>query len=226
MKATQVKLLLALLAGVVTAQAQMVWSLAADFSSDTNPTGAWSYGAAATPGDTFVIFTVTGSGGPTNNWSNGNFPYVIFNTDAAPYAVGTVVFPGLTAILHPASDGTNAVVRWTAPAAGSYAVIAAFASADIFGATTDAHVLLNGVDLGNGSVTLNTGFAYSNLSLTLAQGATLDFSVGTGGNGYFNDSTALTVMITPASIPEPATTLSLALGLALLAGRRRIWRAR
>lgn len=172
-------------------------------------------------GDALSIFTVTGSGGPVNNWSNGTFPYVVFNTDTSLYATGSVVFPARTVALHPASDGTYAVVRWTAPGTGSYVVTAVFASADIVGASTDGHVLLNGVELAGGSVTLNDVFSYSNLNLSLVQGATLDFAVGTGGNGYGYDTTALTVMIAPASIPEPATVLCIALGLVLLGGRRR-----
>ena len=54
--------------------------------------------------------------------------------------------------LHPGPGGEYAVVRYVAPEAGEASIDAVFTGLDIFGTTTDVHVLLNGNALFDGLV--------------------------------------------------------------------------
>ena len=61
---------------------------------------------------------------------------------------GTVAVPPDVLDLHPASDGRDSVVRWSAPLAGVYEIIGFFEGLDFVGpTTTDTHVLVNGVSI-------------------------------------------------------------------------------
>jgi hypothetical protein len=126
------------------------------------------------------------------------------------YGPNTPLAP-LDMILHPAANNDYAVVRWTAPAAGSYTVTAAWSDVDPHGgngATGD--IVLNGVTLfstswSNGGAGLPAG----PLVLSLAAGDRLDFLTGSAGD-YSFDSTAFNATV--AAVPEPATWALLALG--------------
>jgi hypothetical protein len=199
----------------------MVWDANADFNnaSTGNPNGVWTYGydAQSAPGyqlkpfDTFSIGTLTA-------W-----------TDATHVSLGAPTFarndsrsfvnglpPGQIA-LHPGPDGNGdaAILRFTAPADGVYAVTAQFFAGD--SGETDAWLIKNDeaatpfASLGVTSV--NPSFA--SRAIQLAAGETLDFVVGNHGDFFF-DTTPLSVQI--ASVPEPTTALMLLVGSMLVAG--------
>lgn len=205
-----------------------VYDAAADFSSTSNPNGVWSYGWEASTGATFILDTDHLDSGTISSWrgdiaGDGN-PGVYRNDTGAAVSLGTVVFPPDTALLfHPGPGGQNAVVRFTAPATGSYVVQAGFTGQDfVGGTTTDVHVLDNNVSIFNGAVNGYGNFTgLSPDTLFLTAGDTIDFTVGYGNNGTFlYDSTRLDATITTAGVPDGGSTLGLLsfglLGLGLL----------
>ena len=98
--------------------------------------------------------------------------------------------------LHPGPQNEFSVLRWTAPAAGEYAVSASFLSI-AERATTDVHILHAGQALLKGYVNLNDqgpNLAWSK-TIAMRQGETLDFAVGSGNANYGGDNTGLTLTI-------------------------------
>jgi PEP-CTERM motif len=223
-----------LAAAAFIGQAQAA-NVATEFSVGSNPGGAWSYGWAPNLGTGFdlALFNWTFGSGPNvaGGWSvqdpaivpDAN-PSVLWlnNGSGTLFSYSTISAPSRSVNLHPGASGELAVVRWTAPTAGEYLISGAFRGNDVSGTTTDVHVLHNNVALVNGAV---SGFADTegfSQTLFLAAGDRLDFAVGTGGNGFFNDSTGLSAII--SAVPEPSSYAMLFAGLgviAVMARRRR-----
>jgi hypothetical protein len=109
-------------------------------------------------------------------------PYVSFNPN--PHAICAVpLWPAQKVVLHSGSQGEYSAARWTAPAAGEYAISSIFRGTGCF-TKVDVHVLHNGKSRYDSFVNL---FGHGDLEkytakLTLAQGDTLDFVVGWGGS--------------------------------------------
>jgi hypothetical protein len=179
------------------------WDAANDFSLTSNPNGAWSYGWSTSRGSAFSFMTAT------ENFENSGFyiweesasqelPFVGHNGMAADANFATVTVPAGTMAMHPGGFGENAIVRWTAPAAGIYSVAATFTGRDYVGPTsTDVAVLRNGAELWSDEV---DGYlvsrSYSSNSVVMAGGDTLDFTVGFGADGnYLFDSTGFAAQI-------------------------------
>lgn len=190
-------------------------------NSPSNPNGVWSYGSEPNPGGTFTAFTdFVGNegaycqGAGWNPGPNGPPPYV---TDC-----------NTTIGMHPGpylSQYSDDVVRWTAPAAGTYDVAGYFAAATPGGyppsITTD-YVLLNGTTVDTIGIDGNLGTDQSNFDMMLSvnQGDDVDFVVTLGGAPYFYNWTAFDATITSES-PEPANASLVLLGIVLLAAARR-----
>jgi hypothetical protein len=126
--------------------------------------------------------------------------------------------------MHPGPNGEYSLVRFTAPYASAFQLVTSFTGIDFVGpTTTDVHVLLNSAPIFNGAVAgFGTGPSFTT-SLTLAKGDTVDFAVGFGTDGTYNfDSTGIAATL--SSVPEPALSILLALGLAglgVVAARRK-----
>jgi hypothetical protein len=108
------------------------------------------------------------------------------------------------------------VIRFTAPNAGSFALDSSFTGLDFVGpTTTDVHVLLDGSSIFNGIVDgfgAGSGPSFTT-TLTLQKGDIVDFAVGYGTNqNYLFDSTGITATL--SSVPEPASVILQAIGLA------------
>ncbi len=171
-----------------------------DFSAAQNPAGAWSYGYRSGGGQ-FTPSAVHNQqfGGGLDSWSPGTCcPSVTRNsTGQTQTYAGVVTQPADLLNLHPGPSGERSVVRWTAPAAGTYAVAGRFQGIDTAGTTTDVLVTKNGAEEFSSSVTGYGAQAPFSLSLTLAAGDVVEFSGGYGANGtYDDDSTGLAVSIT------------------------------
>jgi hypothetical protein len=110
-------------------------------------------------------------------------------------------------------SGEFGVYRFTAPAAGQYSLAWSFVGADLAGATTDAHVLVNNSSIFDGNV---NGFGPGSgpsftTTLTLAVGDRVDFAVGFGTDGGpNNDATGISAQL--SAVPEPSTLALASLG--------------
>jgi hypothetical protein len=176
----------------------------ADFSALSNPTGAWSYGSRASPNAPFTVYPVHRStyGASLPMWSLGSHPYVLSNTSSVAQTYETVSIPPDVLGLHPGANGERSIVRWTAAHDGLMRVKGYFMGIDTGGTTTDVTITHNGAaQLFSARVNGSGSNSRVNFSFTrqVAAGNVLEFSVGHGGNGYANDSTALSASILPAS---------------------------
>jgi hypothetical protein len=175
----------------VDIQIRRVWDISVDFPVAGVPS-PWSSGQTATLGAAFFRNNVYGPGPGEIYWSGGtSFPYLIKNL--SPLAHG---IPTNYAALHPGCEKPDyAVLRWTAPQAGSYLVNGKFLAGHNGAVST--HVLRNGLA---SSPLLAVAVTYvdealpPNTTLSLTAGETLDFVVGNAGNCN-SDSTPLEVRI-------------------------------
>jgi len=180
-----------------------VYDVAADFSTNSNPNGVWSYGYATNLGGSLILYTDTSysSASVIGWWHNIAYqtPAVFYNrTDHATTAGdGTPNLGPHQAVFHPGPDNEYSTYRFTAPAAGNYLLQASFVGADIEGTTTDVHVLLNDSSIFDGIVTgfgPGTGPSFST-NLVLQTNDRVDFEVGDGTSGFFSDSTGIQAIL-------------------------------
>lgn len=209
--------LLMCLSGV--AHAAVVADFVADFSSTSNPSGAWSYGYTTSLGGSLSLFT-----NMLDRSGSGDFRYD-WNTGPSTPLVG-VLIPAASAssgILHPGATGVYADARYTVQSAFTAYLDTAFAIGDA--TTTDVHVLLNGVSLFDAPIDGATPTQVFQASFAVQAGDTIDFVAGMGSNGSNQfDTTYFTATLSGSPIPEPMTiaVLSVGLGGLSLARRRRV----
>lgn len=227
-KAASVACALALVYAVNAGAAPLTWNAAEDFSVSRTG-GPWSYGTTGTSlNGAFNAFSQAASIGGYDYWSGSSYAQI---GKAGPFgfASGTMSVPAGSLNASPGSSGEYAILRFTAQTAGAYSIDATFWGDDFAGpTTTDVHVRSNGSDLFAGDIASfgqSNGLSWSG-PIMLAAGQTLDFAVGYGANRTYNyDNTGLGVTISKvdASVPEPNTMATIALGIGLLAflGRRR-----
>jgi hypothetical protein len=188
--------------------------IAASFSATSNPNGPWSYGTFTESTSTFTLFTVSGTscGGGIPFWSApGGFPIVEVNNTGSTQSCGTVTVPTDTLDLHPQDlAGTDADVRWTAPASGTYQISGSYSALD--STTTFDSILVNGASVFSTNIDSSNKSANFALTKTLVAGSTIDFTVNCCSGldqDYFFDSTGLqgTINLNSTATPEPSTLL-------------------
>lgn len=202
-------ILTVLLSGIICSAANIV----GDFpTTATNPNGPWTYGSSPTVGGTFTPFSLG-----------------IFTDTPALHGFlgagdGSVYLPEVTGdsgsvnldtnflMMHPFSDGTAPVVRWTAPSAGLWVINGTFRIQDDSPTGVTVYILRDGVTEFSSVLDEPVETANFNIMFTLASGANIDFVVGYNGN-YGFDSTGLQGSITSPT-PEPGTAGLLLAGLA------------
>ena len=194
-----------------------------------NPTGQWSYfyqagssgSSAEYAAGTPVLYSAADH---TNDWysqSNGflkgyvhdfgyNVPMVVTNTSPDPAGQNTVYGAHVNfaeLLVHPGPPGSGGhydIVRWTAPATGTYAINSnwriAHGAAIVWGVFQDHSSLL-----ASGTST-STGTGY-NASLSLNAGQTLDFIVGLAGGGFGGATTGINAKIQRTDGDCPATCI-------------------
>ncbi len=191
------------------------YNAVSDFSTTSNPTGAWSYGYKATSTSAFTRYT--GNGQPwagiytwSPNSGGGCCLMVAKNTTGTTTTYGgSITQPADMLNLHPGAGGEQSTVRWTAPSAGTYQVKGRFQGIDTGGTTTNVRILHKGVQVQSGGVNGYGSQAAYDFALTVAAGDTIDFVVGYGSNlTYNNDSTGLVATITPTTTQAVNNTLS------------------
>jgi hypothetical protein len=178
------------------------YSAAEDFSLKSNPHGAWSYGYATSPGQPFQLLATPANpcGYPDSGfecwWDGDQIPEsvtVYYNPGAAPLSINNVILPHNMLGLD--GEDQEAIVRWTAPAAGTYSINGSFNG---IGATGCGQ---NSVNVGvyqDETTTLAQGnissygqqVAFSLPNLVLTAGATIDFTEDLA-NSYSCDGTGL-----------------------------------
>jgi len=177
-----------------------IYDIAADFSTNSNPNGVWSYGYATTLGGTLILYTDTSysTASVIGWWGDISLeqPSVSYNRSTNVATDGTQNTPIIAphqAVFHPGPDDEYSIYRFTAPAAGTYQLQVSFAGADPKGTTTDVHVLFNNVSIFDGSVNgfgPGTGPGFST-NLVLQANDRIDFEVGYGNNNFYYDTTAI-----------------------------------
>lgn len=185
--------------GKVDAMAPVVVNadVATDFALLANPNGAWTYGylprdPTSADAGTFVVFSeVANISSGEGSWRDPAI--TVLGAPAAwrndKPATSNGVATGEFA-LHPGQAGEYAIARWTAPAAGTYAVSVQFKAGDI--GDTNGLLVKNGVAIFTEETTSTD--AVHELDVILAAGEFLDVAVGSKGN-FDYDSTPVHVSI-------------------------------
>lgn len=196
------------------------WDVAADFGTTANPSGAWTYGWSPTVGGAFTAMTTqlpfpgitAWSGPPGWPW----VPVIDYNETASAISPACCnPIPPHSVIVHPGAGGQVAVIRWTAPTAGTYDVSATWTGGDFYFGGTDAHLLRNGSPIFNAQVVGYLGTRTYSGTIAAKAGDMLDFATGFGADGnYSSDTTRIAITITEADAtpPEVVPTLTGTLG--------------
>lgn len=173
-----------------------------DFSTIANPNGAWTYGyslgdpTAADAGAIVVFGAVSNATPDIPAWYDP--ANVVLGAPGAWRNDSTATINGVVPgefAMHPGNAGEYAIVRWTALAAGAYAVTLQFKAGD--SGDTNGLLLHNGVALVTEDSTSTD--AVHELEVTLAAGDHLDVAVGNKGDFRF-DSTPVHLTIRSAGV--------------------------
>jgi hypothetical protein len=162
------------------------WDVTTQFSSTTNPLGAWSYGYEASGGGTLNLFTVETAGSYGPDWTS-----IVTNGDGVPGiwknnsgSTEYLVPPG-DVTLNPGYDPTTAlcVARWTSPGAGTVTINGSFGAGDSY--PMDYYIYENGSNIYSLIFTTFTNVdGPFSLTESVTAGTTIDFAVGPGQDGY------------------------------------------
>jgi len=209
---------------IVTSQTTLPHAYVAtsDFTISTNQSinGVWSYGQGIGSGFTLLSYSDSQSYGVDDliGWRGTlpgigqNYPVILGNKSGRTLSYPEVAaHPADLLLLHPAPDGTEAVLRWTAPEAGTYRLAGRFEGLQLPYPTTDVRILLNGSSvLFSGYIdSLGTPLPFD-VSYVFRPNDQVDFAVGYGGNGYAKDGTGLDVVVTRTTdVPESGTLVML-----------------
>ncbi|HVM61730.1 MAG TPA: DUF11 domain-containing protein [Verrucomicrobiae bacterium] len=195
-------------------QSTLAFDAAAQFSSDHNPNGTWSYGWSYGVGTTFHLSTSNtqdyagGLAGWMSGLDVGGYPFLLHNGTAGPLnsSSSTTFWPGELG-QQPGASNEVSIVRWTAPFSGTctVAVYLARMSADV--SVVAVHILHNGISifdddslenvmghnlLGRGEI----GDFFTN-QVAVVEGDTIDFVVDSEEYGPNENTTGLTATIFP-----------------------------
>lgn len=207
--------------GLASARNAQAANVRADFSTASNPNGAWSY--AAFDSNSLALFesnvmTPGGIGGHVLSWWHPDF------SDYPNVSISEITPEGFLSI-HP-SDGLRSAVGYEAFADGLYHFVGEFRAldSDAWGTTTDFHIQApdsSTIAAGNLSYYGGPSSHAFSFARPLLAGQTVVFSVGSGGDNQHYDNTGLRLVVTNSVVPEPAAGLLLTMVLATMAAQRR-----
>jgi hypothetical protein len=158
------------------------WDAVRDFSTVSNPNGAWTYGDELSLGGAFNPFPLSATlftDGPC--WYNGavlpNEAYVCLSTSQYTQQQLTVIVPN--DMLYMGAQTNVVVARWTAPSSGTFWILGQFRGLDLLQPQLTIAIYENGTQP---LYTNSLGFFgdYQDFSLsnvTLQAGTTIDFAV-------------------------------------------------
>lgn len=174
------------------------WDVVQNFSLNSNPNGAWSYGEEPDGGGAFSLFTsgtTCFTDGPCwwNGLSDPSSDAVELNTSAYEQHVLTIIAPDNELWMAP--ENNMVVVRWTAPVTGEYWIFGEFQGIDLNLPTVTVQVVKNGTDvLYSGTISTFGVFNTFNLSkLQLKAGTTIDFTASANTVNSDNIGLAATI---------------------------------
>jgi hypothetical protein len=237
MKAKQLLPILLAIASSMSAHAA-TWIAGRDLVANEEPDGPqelvnpnptvpeWSYGYRLTLESTaLTLFT-----GSEHVFGNGASAFQGFQHNTTTIAVNTTASPQLLfgnfgpfsageMFLHTGASNEFAIVRWTAPAAGTFQLDAGWRSLDGSSTGVTTSVVINGSAVFDQTVS-PLGTAADSRSVALNAGDTVDFALGANGS-YLSDVAAFDATI--STVPEPSSALLFALGgVAMLQRWRRL----
>src|SRR6185436_7599366 len=171
----------------------LVYDLSADFSTNSNPAGPWSYGWKSTLPGSFTRFVLKDGGSADNGvllwyWYKPAGPAIYVNPTSATATSdgGQGVFPPGTVWFYPGIEGNTdnyGIIRFIVPAAvsGNYLLESGVRSyLDGSGSgDTDFHIVHNGAEIFGPFLPPRSGTGFTN-SVVLAAGDTVDFAIGRG----------------------------------------------
>ena len=191
----------------------------------------WSYGyRSSLTGTSLSLFTsadhtnANDGNSSMQGFDSGNAtPKVVVNTGASD-VVFDFGFGNLNPIhpeemdLHPGPNNEFSIVRWVAPATGSYLISAYWTDLDPLGTQFAGVNGATGAITLNGSILFDVDFANNSgtstsFTQTLNAGDIVDFLTGSQGDYRFDD-TGFDATI--SAVPEPATASSLVVGTILV----------
>lgn len=187
-----------------------VYDAGTGFSAAQNDvnTRPWQYGYRDTlESASFTLMPTTTALGEMDFWSlGGGIPSLGHNHGSAPASAGYewILQPNQL-LLHPSSGSAYyCVLRWTAPADGTYAIHAAWSGLG-GNSTVDMHVLVDGLSKDNRTLSGqgSTTTYDSAVPFALVAGNTIEFVVGSGDGNAAGDSTGLYATITAQSASGP-----------------------
>ncbi len=176
--------------------AGQTWNAFADFSTASNPNGAWSYGWGASLGQ-FDLYPCGENGPWYKHWRLSACPptpAVWQNNDSISHDG----VPPASLSLHPGASGQVSDIRWTSPISGDITLTGTYGAGD--SGLVSVYVLHNGTILFQ---QLGTAVAAPfNLQLPVNIGDTIDFVVD-DFDAYWFDNTPLSATITLSCPNDP-----------------------
>lgn len=167
-------------------------------TTNPNPTvPAWSYGRRATLASTgLTLFDRRHADGAIEGWEATNYCGVLVNTTPAPgFYLGPRPVHPEEMYLHPGSNLEYAIVRWTAPQAGTYVATGFWQDFSWgMGDGGSASIVVNGAVVFNAIFDNGSG-ALDTKVLSLNAGDTVDFALGARG-GFEADGTRFNAVVT------------------------------
>ena len=188
-----------------------------DINNNPSATGGWSYGSTDGLGGVFALLPTKLTTNPAfAGWTVSaqvSYPDIPKNISGAVYTdPNGGYFPKDAISLAPGQGSTTgfyAVIRWTTPVVGQYAINSAFNGVwDHADSTGDVHILVNGVSIFDGSIDRQSSTTYSGVSSLIA-GDVVDFAAGQHGTNVWVNS-ILSATIT--AVPEPSEYALLLIG--------------
>jgi hypothetical protein len=230
-----------------TAASASTWNMASDFVQTLGQNGPWSYGYSQDTGagaDTMLPYTtLTSDSGLVGMGLGPAFfqdPNIFKNISGTPQnPLGGIEYQIGQLATHPSGWETinyigNAMVRFTAPATGTYQYLATFTPIDQFvgnGPGIHAMVNINGTQVYSGTDSVYQSTLSATNTVSLTAGAYVDFLVGSAGAQVTSESTGIDALIVGPNVPispntpEPSSFISTLIGFVSF-GAWRVYRRR
>jgi hypothetical protein len=175
-----------------------VWNAAQQFDLASNPAtnNPWSYGYSDGLSGTFTLLTIqdnmygsTPGWARTSSWGDWGYPRFYKNVADSPFDFETLHVPAGALIGLCGIQGSYAVLRWTAPTAGTFNIEAAFTPVVAWlqqnnSIGPDVSLVVQSQSLFHEDLMYGTTVTVAR-QVQLAAGDAVDVAMGPGSDGYF-----------------------------------------